>query len=140
MLWPEDCSSSLRAPVLVFSRNVFCISALPLQCPLLIVPFKPCHLPIWSVRLPGSAVDRNCLMSLEDFILLLIKALSHLPHFTITSVNVLSSLTMLPNASSCAPRTMRPNKQKCRSLEQRIVYCRAMKEMGGSCSKNPQTP
>ena len=31
---------------------------------------------------------------------------------------------------SCAQHTVSPNKQKCPSLEQRKVYCRAMQEDG----------
>ena len=47
---------------------------------------------------------------------------------------------MLLNASSCARRTVRPNKPKRRSLEQRKVYCRACQETGVLCSENPKLP
>ena len=47
---------------------------------------------------------------------------------------------MLLNASSWALCTVRPNKQKCRSLEQRKVYCRPSKENRWFVLKRPELP
>ena len=48
---------------------------------------------------------------------------------------------MLSNPSSCAQHTVRPNKQKCRSLEQQKGYCRAKRgEQVALAQKHPELP
>ena len=50
-------------------------------------------------------------------------------------------MRLLLNTSSCAQRTVRPNKLKHRSVEQRKVYCRAEKgEQVASAQKKPKHP
>ena len=47
-----------------------------------------------------------------------------------------AQLSMLSNPSSCAGRTVRPNKWKRRRLEQRKVYSKGHARMGSLCSKD----
>ena len=47
-------------------------------------------------------------------------------------------MNLLPNTSLCAQHTVRPNKQKCWSSEQRRVYCRAMQ--GERVARAPKIP
>ena len=47
---------------------------------------------------------------------------------------------LLPNAGLCAQHTVRPNKTKCQSLEQRKVYCRAKQGERVACAQNPKLP
>ena len=50
-------------------------------------------------------------------------------------------VVVLPNASSCARRTVRPNKLKHRGLVQRKVYCRAIQgEQVAHAQKTPELP
>ena len=49
--------------------------------------------------------------------------------------SILLNWVTFVSASSIAHCSVRPDKPKCQSLEQRKVYCRAMQEIGGSCSK-----
>ena len=46
---------------------------------------------------------------------------------------------MLSNKSSCAGHTVRPNKLKRQSLEQRNVYCRAKQGDQAARAQKPQT-
>ena len=43
-----------------------------------------------------------------------------------SKLRILDEGCEIVNTSSCAGHTVRPNKLKCRSLEQRKVYCKAM--------------
>ena len=48
---------------------------------------------------------------------------------------------LLSNTTSGVQHTVRPNKPKCQSLEQRMVYCKGQaKRAGGLCSKDLNSP